>query len=121
MTVAYYCVLIAGLLPYVFTVLAKSGKGFNNQAPREYLDKAEGWRKRSHWVQVNSFEMFPLFGLSVIIAHLMHKPQGIIDNLSITFIALRIIYGICYLTNQATLRSIIWFGALLCIIAFYFI
>nr|WP_227630665.1 MAPEG family protein [Klebsiella pneumoniae] len=27
---------------------------------------------------------------------------------------LRVIYGICYLSNWATLRSIVWFLSLLC-------
>ena len=34
MSVALWCVLIAGLLPYVATVIAKAGAPFDNRDPR---------------------------------------------------------------------------------------
>lgn len=121
MTIAYYCVLISGLLPYIFIVFAKSGKGFDNSTPREYLNKVQGWRKRSHYAEINSFEAFPFFAVSVIIATITHKTQSTIDILAVMFIALRIIYGIFYILNKATLRSIIWFCSIACVVALYFI
>ena len=41
-------------------------------------------------------------------------PQSFITTLGIAYIVLRIIYGICYLANWATLRSIIWTLSMLC-------
>ena len=70
MSTAYWCVLAAALLPYAFTGLAKfSGpRRYDNHAPRDYLDKLDGWRKRAHWAQLNSFEAFAPFAAGVIIA-----------------------------------------------------
>lgn len=121
MTIAYWCVLIAALLPYPFTVLAKSGKGFNNHTPRLYLEKLQDWRRRAHWVQLNSFEIFPFFAAAVIIAHRAFAPQTTIDSLAIIFIISRILYGICYITDKSTLRTLVWTIGFLCCIGFFVI
>jgi uncharacterized MAPEG superfamily protein len=42
MTFAYWCVLVAACLPYLWVVLAKSRSGYNNHAPREFLEAGEG-------------------------------------------------------------------------------
>ena len=59
MTIAYWCVLVAAYLPIVWTAAAKfSGGNFagaGNRAPREFLERLSGWRKRSHWAQLNGF------------------------------------------------------------------
>ena len=70
MSIAYWCVLVAAAFPYVFTLLAKSSGRYNNSAPREFLEKQEGYHKRAHWVQLNSFEAFPAFAAAVIIAQI---------------------------------------------------
>ncbi len=41
-------------------------------------------------------------------------PQVVVMMFGIAYIVLRIIYGICYLANWATLRSIVWMLSLLC-------
>lgn len=121
MTTAYWCVLIMILFPYVFTVLAKTGRGFDNHDPRAYLANLNGWRKRANYVQANSFEALPAFGLAVIIAHLAHASQETLNILAIIFVAARVIYAICYLTDKATLRSLFWFIGLGCVIGMFWI
>ena len=37
MTIALWCVLVAGLLPYVATVITKAGVDFDNRDPRAWL------------------------------------------------------------------------------------
>ena len=112
-----YLILIACLLPYVFTILAKVTGGFkprDNQNPRDFLAKTTGLAARANAVQKNSFESLPLFIAAVLMAEYMVVPQVIIMKLGIAYIVLRIIYGICYLLNLATLRSIIWFLSMAC-------
>ena len=124
MTLAYWCVLIAAYLPIAWTGLAKFGGGggdFDNNSPREMLERTSGWRKRAHWVQLNGFEAFPPFAAAVIIAHAVHAPQGRVDLLAATFIVLRIIYGILYMADLATLRSIAWIAAVGCVVALFMI
>ena len=120
MTIAYWCVLVAALLPFVFTGIAKfSGPGFNNARVRDFQAKLEGARARAHWAHLNSFEAFPPFAAGVIIAHQLHVAQGRIDALALTFIAARIVYGAMYIANLPTLRSLVWLIALGCTVALF--
>ncbi|AHK15346.1 MAPEG family protein [Thalassolituus oleivorans] len=120
MTNAYWCVLIAAMMPYIFTFIAKfTGGRYNNFSPREFLEKQEGFRKRANWAQMNSFEAFPPFAAAVIIAHLTGGEQGWIDTLAMAFIGLRVVYGALYIGNFATMRTLIWTAALGCNIALF--
>lgn len=122
MTIAYYCVFIAALIPYIFTAMAKAGApGFNNYKVRDFQNKLEGWRRRAHWAHQNGMEAFPPFAAGVIIAHLVGAKQQTIDILAVTFVVFRILYGVCYLTNKAALRSLAWLVGFLCMIALFFI
>ena len=112
-----YLIIIACLLPYVFAVVAKMAGGFkreDNQNPREFLAKTTGLAARANAVQQNSFESLPLFIGAVLMAEYMVIPQVVVMMFGIAYIVLRIIYGICYLANWATLRSIVWMLSLLC-------
>ncbi|TPD54639.1 MAG: hypothetical protein C9355_07350 [Thalassolituus maritimus] len=120
MTLAYWCVLAAALMPFLFTGIAKfSGGRYNNYSPREFLEKQEGFRKRAHWAQLNSFEAFPMFATAVIIAHLTGAEQDYINTLAIAFIGIRIVYGAMYLANLAALRTLVWAAGLACVIALF--
>ncbi|HCG79710.1 MULTISPECIES: MAPEG family protein [Thalassolituus] len=120
MTLAYWCVLAAALMPFLFTGIAKfSGGRYNNYSPREFLEKQEGFRKRAHWAQLNSFEAFPMFAAAVIIAHLTGAEQDYINTLAIAFIGIRIVYGAMYLANLAALRTLVWAAGLACVIALF--
>lgn len=110
MTTAYWCVLLAGMLPYIGTLTAKiGGKRFDNANPREWLGKQEGFRARANAAQLNGFEAFPLFAAAVIVAHLTGAPQGRIDALAVTFVVARLFYIAFYVADKSTLRSLAWF------------
>jgi len=109
MSIAYWCVLIAGLLPYVATLTAKVGARFDNRKPREWLAQQSGYRSRANAAQLNGFEAFPLFAAAVIVAHLTDAPQARVDTLAMVFIAARLAYLGFYLADQATPRSLAWF------------
>jgi uncharacterized MAPEG superfamily protein len=47
-------------------------------------------------------------------------PQGIVNTLAVTFILIRIVYVLLYLTNRPTPRSIVWSAGLLCNLAIFF-
>lgn len=112
-----YLILIACLLPYVFTIVAKAAGGFkgrDNQNPREFLAKTTGLAARANAVQQNSFESLPLFIAAILMAEYMVVPQGFTMMMGIAYLVLRVIYGICYLLNLSTLRTIIWFMSMAC-------
>jgi uncharacterized MAPEG superfamily protein len=119
MTIAYGCVLIAAVLPYLGSMTAKLGGRMPmtaNRAPREWLETLSGWRKRAHWYQLNSFEAFPAFAAAVIIASLKQAPQARIDLLAEAFIGFRLAHYVCYLADWAPVRSAIWFGGMICVV-----
>jgi uncharacterized MAPEG superfamily protein len=109
MTTAYWCVLIASLMPYVASSIAKAGgERYSNRNPRLWLDRQEGFRARANAAQENSFEAFPFFAAAVIVAHLTQAPQDRIDALAVIFIVARVAYVVCYLADWHWLRSIVW-------------
>jgi uncharacterized MAPEG superfamily protein len=110
MTVAYWCVFITALMPYVWAGMAKASKPkYNNYKPRVFLNDLDGWGQRANWAQANSFEAFPAFAAAVIIAsQIAIINPGTLDKLAILFVIARILYGIFYLTNHAPLRSLAW-------------
>lgn len=109
MTVALWCLLVAALLPIVCTGIAKWGfEGFDNRRPREWLARQEGWRARANAAQQNSWEALAIFTAAVLTAHLVDAPQGRVDLLAVVFIAARVAYVVAYVTDRATLRSLVW-------------
>ncbi len=122
MTIAYWCILVAAILPYLTIFVAKAGaKGFDNRRPREWYESFEGYRQRALWAQQNSFEMFPLFAAAVIIAHLAGATQAWVDGLAIAFVASRIAYLVCYIADLALLRSLVWTLGFGCCVALFII
>ncbi len=115
-TVAYWCVLLAVLLPYICAYLAKShgfGKrrtegGYDNADPRAWLDRQDGFSARANAAQANSFEALPFFIGAVIIAHQLGAPQTRLDILALLFVTLRIIYIVMYVAGLPTARSAFW-------------
>jgi uncharacterized MAPEG superfamily protein len=120
MTLAYWCVLSAALLPYLFTGIAKSAGGYDNRDPRAWLAAREGRHARAHAAQLNGFETFPAFAAAVIIAHLAGgAAQATLDGLAIAYLLLRIAYGVAYLFDRDLLRSLLWTAAQGCVIALF--
>ena len=85
LTFAYWCVLIAAVLPYLSAYLAKAGAygPRDNAAPREWASRQSGWRSRANAAQANGFEGLPFFIGAVVIAHQLGAAQGRIDLLAV--------------------------------------
>ena len=120
MTIAFWCVLVAGFLPYFGTLTAKiGGERFDNSNPRDWLNEQSGFRKRANAAQHNSFEAFPFFAAAVIIAHIAGAPQGRIDLFAVVFILARLFYIAFYVADMATLRSLAWFVGIGSVVALF--
>lgn len=126
-TIAYWCVLIATLLPLTCSWMAKApgiGKrrrdgGFDNRDPRAWLARQEGWARRANAAQANGFEGLPFFIGAVIIAHQLGANQGWLDLLAAFYVALRLGYIAAYLVDWHWTRSAVWGLALLVNIAIF--
>lgn len=116
MTIAQWCVLAACLMPILTVGLAKVSLarmprklgGYDNFNPREWEAKLDGWRARAHAAQLNGYEALPLFIAGVLFAQVGGAEQARIDLLAMAFILARMLYTAAYLSNRATLRSLIW-------------
>lgn len=122
MNIAFWCVLIAGLMPVVTVAIAKWGvRGYDNNEPRAWMEQLQGLRRRADYAHRNHFEAFPFFAAAVIIASHLQAPQGLLDGFALLFIGARIVYTLCYLYDRATLRSIVWSISYLCIVGIFLI
>lgn len=120
MSLAFWCVLVAALMPIVFAGIAKAGGDrYDNRNPRAWLSRQAGWRQRANWAQQNTIEAFPPFAAAVIIAHLAAAPQSAINGLAVAFILFRIVYGYCYIQDHHLARSLIWLAGLACVIGLF--
>ena len=116
MNIAYSCVFIALVMPYVFAAFAKfSVKGYDNSRPREFTDQLQGKSKRAHYAHLNSFEAFGPFAAGVIIAHLAGTSNLQISVLAVSFVVFRIFYGICYILDKPNWRSLLFFCGFSCV------
>ncbi len=119
MTLAYVCVLIAALLPYVWTVLAKSAAGerYDNRDPRQWLARQTHPRvQRGNAAQLNAFEAFPAFAASVLMAQFAGVPHERIGWLALAFVLLRVLHGAFYITGLHLARSLVWSGGIACVV-----
>jgi len=120
-TLAYWCVLIAAILPMVCAYIAKSGGmgrskeqgGFDNHDPRAWLQQQTGVQARANAAQANSFEALPFFIGAVVIAHQLGAAQPWLDLLAVLFVLLRGVYIALYVADKATARSMVWAAGML--------
>jgi len=117
---AYWCVLIAALLPYVWTTVAKaSGERYDNRDPRGWVARQTNPRvHRANAAQMNAFEAFAPFAAAVVLAQLAGVSESRIALLAIAFVVLRVLHGVIYtLGMKHSLRSLAWFSAFACVVA----
>lgn len=119
MTLAYACILIAALLPYLWTAIAKSSAPkFDNRDPRRWLAKQDNPRvQRANAAHLNAFEAFPAFAAAVLMAQFAGVDPQRIGQLAVAFVVLRIVHGITYLSGHHRARSFAWLLAFACVIA----
>ena len=114
--VAYWCVLVAAVLPYVWTVIAKAGgERYDNRDPRAWLARQAAPRvQRANAAQLNAFEGFPAFAAGVIAADVTGVADARIALLAVVFVVARVLHGVFYLAGAATARSAAWFVGIAC-------
>lgn len=119
MSIAYWCILIAALLPFIWVGVAKSGApGYNNKDPRGWVAKQETYRVRNAYsAHLNAFEAFPAFAAGVLMAQFAGVDPGQANLLAMAFIGFRILHGAFYIAGIAPMRSLVWMGGIACTVA----
>lgn len=115
---AYWCVLIAALLPYLWVSVAKAGgQRYDNRDPRGWMARQDNPRiVRANAAQLNSYEAFAPFVAGIVLAQLAGVPVDRIALFAIAFVVLRVLHGLFYIANAHALRSLAWFGAFACVV-----
>jgi uncharacterized MAPEG superfamily protein len=117
MAIAYWCILIAALLPYAWAFVAKRGPRYDNRDPRGWLSKQDNPRmQRANAAHLNAFEAFAPFAAGVLMAQFAGVDSRSITLLALVFVACRILHGLFYITNVHVLRSLCWLGGFVCVL-----
>jgi len=70
---------------------------------------------------LNTFEALPAFFAGVLTASMLEADPSQLNGLALSWVVLRLIYGACYVADYASLRSLVWFGSLGCVLAMFVI
>jgi uncharacterized MAPEG superfamily protein len=110
MTTPFWCILIAGLLPYVWSSAAMKARidqfgQLDNRLPRAQQAQLEGWGARVIGAAANGFETFPLFAAAVIVAHLAGADPGWSATWALLYLAARVLHGVFYASDLDMLRT----------------
>ena len=115
--------VIACLLPWLCSVLAKVSAGFrfakHNQDPRGFLADSTGIAARFNHAQVNGYETLPVFLAAVMIAIYTFVPMAVVNLLAAGYVLFRIGYIASYAANLAMLRSVNWLLSMLCALGLF--
>ena len=119
MAIAYWCILIAAALPYIWAGVGKSSaRGYDNRDPRGWVAKQTNPRThRAYAAHLNAFEAFAPFAAGVLMAQAAGVDPGRITALAVAFIACRVLHGVFYLADKHLLRSLIWAIGIGCVVA----
>ena len=102
MTIAIWCILIAGTLPYVAFNFVK---GLTAGEPRAGVGALQGRAARAYAAHLNAFETFPVFAAAVIVAHMVEGASLTVNVLAVAYILLRVGHLAAYLADRQPLRS----------------
>lgn len=119
MPLAYWCVLIAALLPIVWAGYAKAGMKSDNSYPREEVDDLPPMKRRAYAAHQNAYDNFPFFAAAVIVAVTQRAPIDIVNGLALAYVLLRIAHALLYIYNKPPLRSFAFALALFVNIAIF--
>lgn len=119
LALAYWCVLIAAALPYLWVSIAKaSGQRYNNRDPRGWQARQDNPRSiRANAAQLNAYEAFAPFAAGVVLAQLAGVTHAHIAALALAFVVARVLHGVLYLADKHNLRSLVWVVGYGCAIA----
>ena len=117
MAIAYWCILVAAALPYLWTTVSKAaGDRYDNHDPRGWTARQPSLRvQRANAAHLNAFEAFAPFAAAVLMAQAAGVDPGRISLLAMAFVAFRVLHGVFYVANIAAMRSLAWFGGIGCV------
>jgi uncharacterized MAPEG superfamily protein len=116
--------VIIAFLPYPLAFLGSYYKTrqfgtLDNKHPRQQAAKLEGAGARAAAAQANAWEALAVFTAVMAVLHFANPEaakSSTAANLSMVFVAARIVHPIAYVANVDILRSIMFMVAMICAI-----
>lgn len=116
MTIAFWCVFVAAMLPYVPFQFVR---GLDARNTRAGVKELSGLSARAHAAHLNAFEAFPPFAAAVVISHLALGANVWSNILATLFIVARLAHMGYYLADRQPPRSAAFSIGVLLIIAIF--
>ena len=113
MSLAFWALFVAGLLPVVVVFIAKADPDLDVYNPRDVHLKQTGLRKRAYGAHLNGLEAFPLFAVAVITATMRGVSPTWLDSAAGSWLVVRVLYTAVYLADMARIRPALWFLSVL--------
>jgi uncharacterized MAPEG superfamily protein len=128
-TTPLWCLAIVALLPYPLAFLGSYFKtrqfgAIDNKHPRQQTLKLEGAGARVAAAQANAWEALALFTAVVGVLSFANPEAArgaTAANLSLGFVATRVLHPICYLANIDVARSLVFLVGIVCAIGLLWI
>ena len=118
MPLAYWCVLIAALMPVALAAYAKAGSR-DNHHPRDAVASMPDAKRRAYAAHENAYENFPFFAVAVITATTLGASISTVNILAALYIVLRAVHAVLYINDAASARSLAYGVGLLINIAIF--
>jgi uncharacterized MAPEG superfamily protein len=116
MTIAFWCVFIAALLPYVAFSFVR---GVDAKTPRASVAGLTGTAARAHAAHLNAFEAFAPFAAAVIISHLSLGANSWSNVLAVVFVLARAAHIGFYLGDIPPARTAAFTVGVACVVALF--
>jgi uncharacterized MAPEG superfamily protein len=128
-TTPLWCLVIVALLPYL---LSTAGGYFrmrdlgtiDNKHPRKQAAQLEGLGARVYAAQANAWEALGFFTAAQVVLHLASPETArgaTAANLSLVFLATRLLHPLLYAANVDVLRSLVFLVGLACVFGLFWI
>jgi uncharacterized MAPEG superfamily protein len=119
MTAALWCLPVACLLPYLWSIATIPERsslpgGIDNKNPRTQQAQLQGLGARAVAAHKNAFEALPSFLAGVLTAHVVGADPTWSGYLASAWVGLRLLHGIAYLADLHPVRSGAFMAALAC-------
>lgn len=117
-------VMLASILPFVVTGIAKVRGGFSkrdNHETRAWQAKLQGWQQRATWAQQNAFETLPIFIGAAILAYIAAPGSLVATVAAWSYPAFRIAYSYFYIKDMASARSLVWLLSMFATVALFIV
>ena len=125
MTTPLWCLATLAIIPYALAAMGgyyrvKQFGSVDNNYPRIQSTKLEGRGARVWAAQSNAWEALGFFTAVIVVAHFAGADAAKVATASLVFVSARILHPVLYISDMATLRSIIQVvGIATCVYIFY--